>query len=328
MLSVLYPWVSPLWRRSLRGCGCGLTCELDPANWRPLMLPPPSLECIIPLSPQWEPFARRQPWESKVVLRPSRLAMGLNPVKVSMYVLRFWREMQRMPRLAAAQDNPRMWVPLLVKTATFSSLEWFNSFLDLALPSGCGGQFTNQHSSITMKWSQQRGNREITIREIACVWAWSLCELCLYHTDYVSQQRSLCLSFLKSIRIGFSVTCNGMNSTWHSSIVVLLGPQTICSPRHQNRLGLAVNTNSALSTFFILSVWSQDEEWWSFFQRMGILRIKITLAFSKYWWRARTRDKSGASSSWPSSSSPRAGMEISRNHHFKLQKVTLYEQIL
>jgi len=104
---------------------------------------------------------------------------------------------------------------------------------------------------------------------------------------------------------------------WYSNITVLLWSQTICSPIHQNRLGLAVNTNSALSTFFILSVWLQNDEWWSFIQMMGMLRMKITLPFSKYWWRAQTRDKSGASSSWPSSSSPRAGMEISQNHHLR-----------
>lgn len=136
---------------------------------------------------------------------------------------------------------------------------------------------------------------------------------------------SVCLFFLKSIRIGFSVTYNWMNSIRYNSIIILLWAQTICSQIRQNSWVLLLTQTRHL-VHFSSSVCGHrimnddpSSKWWA------LLRMKTTLPFSKYWLRAQTRDKFGASSSWPSSSSPRAGMEISWDHHFKFQKVTIYE---
>ena len=64
-----------------------------PSNWRLLTPPPPwpplppSWECTFcPPFPQWELVSRRQPWQSKVLLRPSGQCTWLNPFKASLYV--------------------------------------------------------------------------------------------------------------------------------------------------------------------------------------------------------------------------------------------------
>lgn len=70
-------------RRSWRGCDRQLTQDLDPGNWE-LLGPSLSLEwSFCPLFPQWEPFSRTQPWDCKMLLRPSGLIMCANPGKAS-----------------------------------------------------------------------------------------------------------------------------------------------------------------------------------------------------------------------------------------------------
>ena len=59
---------SMCWRGSLRGPNPWLTQELDPGNQR-FLTPSPVVGILFP---QWELFSRKQPWESKVLLRESR----------------------------------------------------------------------------------------------------------------------------------------------------------------------------------------------------------------------------------------------------------------
>lgn len=85
--------------------------------------------------------------------------------------------------------------------------------------------------------------------------------------------------------------------------------------------GLALIFKISSLHFFILKPCLAMQPWrCSFIWMIGILRMKITLPFSKLWLRAPATDKSRASSPWPSSRSPRAGMEISQKPSFQISK--------
>jgi hypothetical protein len=60
---------------------------------------------------------------------------------------------------------------------------------------------------------------------------------------------------------------------------------------------------------------------------MGMLKMITTLPFSKLESRARGQRQVKSFKLMTFIAGPRAGMKISQSHHFKCQKVTIYERV-
>lgn len=104
---------------------CGVLEEVNERMWAgPRQLEVPhSLSCPWNVHsaclPHPRSFPRTQPWNRRVLLRPSRWNMWLNPVKFSINTLRFSQVGAKIYSFCGAQDNPHMEVPLFIKPATY-----------------------------------------------------------------------------------------------------------------------------------------------------------------------------------------------------------------
>lgn len=96
-----------------------LPLELDLGNWRLLTSSSLWSICFTYYSCT-SSHSSVQPSESRV-LRPFELYTWLNPAKANIHTFKTDGWVQRSTHFADAQSKPHMWVPWLVKTATYQS---------------------------------------------------------------------------------------------------------------------------------------------------------------------------------------------------------------
>ena len=103
-----------------------------------------------------------QPWESNVLLRPSRLYMWLNPIKASMWTFKILEgRLQNSIHLLVPKTNLIWKFPCLLNLLP-TNLEWLASFFHLSLPSVYGGQFQISPSNLLRIWTNRNEQHRVT----------------------------------------------------------------------------------------------------------------------------------------------------------------------